>query len=86
MAKNTEFLEFPTGININIDIGNNIDIEQEEEMIRPPDLEHGLFTELFVKYLEDDVENLIHVSDTNKDTKIILQMSTHLTSKFSMIF
>ena len=86
MAKNTEFLEFPTGININIDIGNNIDIEQEEEMIHPPDLEHGLFTELFVKYLEDDVENLIHVSDTNKDTKIILQMSTHLTSKFSMIF
>ena len=86
MAENTEFLEFPTGININIDIGNNIDIEQEEEMIHPPDLEHSLFTELFVKYLEDDVENLIHVSDTNKDTKLISQRSTHSTCRYSRIF
>ena len=70
LIEDTELCELAAGINVNVDVGNDIDVEHEEEMIHPPDLEDQLFTKLFVKHLKDDVENLVQICYSRKVQKL----------------
>ena len=66
LIEDTELSELPAGVDVDVNIGHDIDVEHEEEMIQPPDLEHHLFSKLFVEHLKENVENLIQICDARK--------------------
>ena len=66
LIEDTELSELPAGVDVDVNIGHDIDVEHEEEMIEPPDLEHHLFPKLFVEHLKENVENLIQICDARK--------------------